>query len=196
MKTTYPELQQWFSERLGSNTWNGLNYGKASQNQIMFVRDSIIKTLHGTWAFPPYEGENIFNESNEERALRKPKFLVVGSHRSKSCELPVYYLKLGEAVGDQPIEIVMRDNFHDWNVSVRSAVPLKGVFTVLISKNTSYCFYQGFPSEFIFEAYSEENNKEFSFYLNTDQELWTFFWLLFHDALKSKPEKSLDEFYV
>lgn len=196
MVLKYPDLHDWFMMRLGydekgdkvgQDKWGTLFYAEASKEQIMFVRDRLVRAFSDTWANRPYQGDNPYAETDAQRKARLSNFVVIGTHRSKGCELPVYYLKFGDNVSQAPLEIVMRNNFHNWNVSVRSSVPLQGSFKELISDSTSYCFFEGFPSRFKFNAYSDTNNRDFSFHLNNNEELWTFFWLMFHKEMADKP---------
>ena len=168
------ELQDWFRRellkpyddcdraRLGYYKWRnkGLIYEEAANKQVMWVRDKLI---------------NAISRSLWEKELRNngiPKFFVVGEHRSKSCALPVYYINLGF------VRLVMRNNFYDWNISVDSDSPIIGDIQDTINSDT-YCFFQGFPSDWKFSQYDVmNNNKRFSFWVTSDEELFVFFWLL------------------
>lgn len=51
------------------------------------------------------------------RLLKIPCF-VISTHVSKSCLLPVYYFRLNNC-----IEVICRNNFHGWVVSVKTPTP-------------------------------------------------------------------------
>lgn len=169
------ELQKWMTATMDKATNEGLIHSESVINQAMWVRDSIPNALYNTPAWPKYiKDKNLgWTENwNLEKELR-PKISVHSTHRSKSCELPVYYMSF------YGVNLVMRNNFHDWNVSIRSKLPIVGILTKLFPHDTSYCFYQGFPEHMRMEAYNEvTNNKNFSFYCGSRETLWTFFWLL------------------
>lgn len=172
------ELQDWFrftllepppypydddKRRLAEGYYQNKNaeliYKESANSQVIWVRDNLMAAISKKlWA------DILGHESY-------PKFYVIGEHKSKSCVLPVYYIDLGKA------KVVFRDNFHDWNISVRSEVPIAGECLKRAIWNTDYCFYQGFPDDWKYGEYSE-NNKEFSFWLRTREQLYVFFWLL------------------
>jgi hypothetical protein len=86
---------------------------------------------------------------------------------------------------DLGIKFVLRDNFYNWNVSVISEKPittkLKGFVTdykdcdkpIRPRSCWGYCFFEGFPEEYRFGCYNE-NNKQFSTYISSDYELYAF----------------------
>ena len=64
--------------------------------------------------------------------------LVIGTHTSKSIDLPVYKIKISDDV-----TIYMRYNFHDWKVTVDSTIPItvdhRGIFDLKRAINSCYC---------------------------------------------------------
>lgn len=73
---------------------DSLIYKKSAERQSIFVRDSICRSL-----------------------LQTPCF-VVSHHMSKSCLLPVYFFRLNNG-----IEVICRENFYGWVVSVKTPSP-------------------------------------------------------------------------
>jgi hypothetical protein len=142
-----------------------LIYWKSMWNQVLFVRDTLPEVFS-----EGYEEYETFSQGNKIR--------VVGTHRSKSVELPVYgieHKRLG-------FRAVMRNNFHDWNVSVDFDKPPKinpkGLYK---PGDHSYCFWQGFPGEWAFKV-EEETPSRFAFYCGAGfNEIYTFFWQIAHN---------------
>lgn len=167
-------LQEWVTGCIEADENADLIYKENVINQALWVRDAIPWTLFNTPAWPRYtEDKALSSSENWKRRMElKPQVFVDSTHRSKSCVIPVYYM---EFCG---IKIVMRNNFHDWNVSISSPFAISGLITRLFPHDANYCYYQGFPQDMRFKAYSEDNQKEFSFYSDTRETLSTFFWLL------------------
>lgn len=79
-----------------------LIYAKGLGDQVCFVRDRLCQLLRSTY---------------EEWRDNPP--LVISTHYSKSVKLPVFQINL-EKYG---IEMVLRYNFYDWKISVKSDKP-------------------------------------------------------------------------
>lgn len=139
---------------------SNLLYGYGLGMQLCFVRDVINPLLR-----PSYK--------EQEKNLP----LVISTHRSKSVVLPVYQIKL-EKYG---IEIILRNNFYDWKVSIKSVKPLNydfmGLFDPKEEVNDACC--EGFPKEKIYGSF-EKNPSQFTIALDSNYELYTFFYLLKH----------------
>jgi hypothetical protein len=168
------QLQDWYSKWLEVYRNTDLFWAKSRQlKQVHFVRDELVPLVRN---------------SNRDSA----EAYVIGEHRSKSVRLPVILLE------HKNLKLVMRDNFHDWNLSVISEKPvppdtMRG-FTVdypvrdkerfpngyIKGNSWDYLFFQGFPEEFQFGPYSESPHN-FSLCLSTDYQLYTFVWLLLRD---------------
>lgn len=117
-----------------------------------------------------------FYKSKEKEEWEAEGARVVGLHMSKSIQLPVVKLQFKNG----PV-VVLRDNFHDWNISVVSEHPIKhNFFDVVATEDIDYCYFQGFPKEYEFGPY-KDNNKQFSTYCRTNLErVWTFLFLMWH----------------
>jgi len=135
-----------------------LIYGKGLGKQVCFVRDEICKIL----------------SSNYDEWKNNPP-MVISTHYSKSVKLPVFRIYL-EKYG---IEIILRDNFYDWKISVKSDKPLDfdymGLFNPTKKILDIYC--EGFPQDKVYGSY-EENHKEFTIEIASDYDLYTFIFLL------------------
>lgn len=170
------ELHEWFMDIIDQDkNKDTLIFKKTSESQVMWVRDNLIGALWNTpaWIRPEKDPDLNWSENYAKEKAARPTVSVIGEHRSKSTILPVYYMKFCG------VELVMRNNFHDWNVSVVSPFPIEGLITEIFPFDTDYCYYQGFPDEYKFKAYSETNKQKFSFHLGRSNEtLWTFVWLL------------------
>lgn len=100
-----PSLLSW---RRGDN-WPGdeMLYKKATEDQVCFVGDTLPRAYctnidEYRWAS---QGEGV---------------MVIGSHRSKSCDLPVYGLDIPHL----GMRAVLSNNFHGWVVSVETPSPV------------------------------------------------------------------------
>ena len=131
------ELQYWMRKwELDDN----LIYKKAGESQACWVRGKVCGNLLKTRCF------------------------VVSRHYSKSCELPVYYMKMRNG-----IQLIMRCNFYDWKVSVeipRDYEPLPADYlpTDCLShrmvkhegERIPPCYCEGFKDEWCFDAYNPQ----------------------------------------
>jgi len=119
--------------------------------QIMFVRDNFMKFFHKTLV----------------------KMEVISTHTSKSIKLPVYRVEI------EGIEFIMRDNFHDWKVSVDSKTKLKLPLELFSypDKQIEKHYCEGFNNEWIYEPYCA-NEKKFTVEIYNDQMLFTFLFLI------------------
>ncbi len=135
-----------------------LIYAKGLGEQVCFVRDKIGSLLRST-----------YEEWNENPPM------VISTHYSKSVKLPVFQINL-EKYG---IEMVLRYNFYDWKISVKSDRPLEldymGLFDPTKEISAIYC--EGFPKDKVYGSY-EQNHSQFTIELRSDYELYTFMFLL------------------
>ena len=186
-------LQPWYDRWLAEHADTNLIYvgrdarGEVTLPQVHFVRDDLAGLF---WADVPYDAR----KTAPPREDCKETALVIGEHSSKSVRLPVYSLERP----DLGIQVVLRENYHDWNVSVISETPiaadLRG-FQLDYARaedrarypkgfrapgSWGYCFFQGFPHEVQFGPHSE-NPRRFSLCINSDYEVYTFVWLLMRD---------------
>lgn len=150
-------LQEWFSEWLDSTT-DDLLYKQAAKGQVMFIRDTLGRALVSEWK--RWEGVPV----------------VIGEHRSKSVRLPVYHIALPD------MELVLRDNFYDWKVSVRSDAPIRnvagwGLFDEADERGISACYCEGFPREWVQGPYAKDKRR-FTVELSGQYDLYAFCLLL------------------
>ena len=135
-----------------------LIYGKQLISQICFVRGKINWLLRSTY---------------DEWDANKPQ--VVSTHYSKSVKLPVYKIDL-EKYG---IEIVLRYNFFEWIVSIKSEKPLDcdflGLFDPKKEIPVTNCY--GVPLNMIFGSY-EKNHSQFMIEFSSEYDVYTFFFIL------------------
>ena len=135
-----------------------LIYAKGLGNQVCFVRDVLCEML-----MPTYE-DFINNQP-----------MVISTHYSKSVKLPVYQINM-EKYG---IEMVLRYNFYDWKISVKSDKPLNFDYMGLFDPNEEisdlYC--EGFPKNKVYGSY-EQNHSQFTIEIGSRYNLYTFVFLL------------------
>lgn len=142
-----------------------LIYKKASENQAIFVRNKICSNLLKTHGF------------------------VVGHHHSKSCLLPVYFMKIRNG-----IKLIMRENFYDWKVSVEipeeyADLPADYLPTDCLSysmvknefEKIPSCYCEGFKKEWCYDAYNpKQPGKKFTIEIPDDECLYVIIHYLKH----------------
>lgn len=135
-----------------------LIYGECQGTQIRFVRDKLAEVL---------------SSSYEEWENNPP--MVISTHHSKSVKLPVYQINL-EKYG---IEIILRCNFYDWKISIKSDKPLEFDYMGLFdpTKEVSYLICEGFPRDKVYGSY-EQNHSKFTIEIDSKYDVYTFFFLL------------------
>ena len=135
-----------------------LIYAKGLGDQVCFVRDTLYSLL---------------TSSYEE--LRDNPPLVISTHYSKSVKLPVYQINLKK----YGIEIVLRYNFYNWIISIKSDKPLDfdymGLFNPSEVIPEVYC--EGIPKDKVYGCY-EENHSQFTIDIDSKYDLYTFIFLL------------------
>ena len=135
-----------------------LIFASSLLNQVSFVRDKLCKVLN-----PDYK----YWDKNPP--------LVISHHHSKSVELPVYQINLKE----YGVELILRNNFYDWKVSINSTSPLNfdcmGLFDT--TKEIPHIFCEGFPKGKVFECY-DKNHSQFTLEIVSDYDLYTYAFLL------------------
>ena len=156
------ELQYWMRKwELDDN----LIYKKAGESQACWVRGKICGNLLKTRCF------------------------VVSTHHSKSCRLPVYYMKMRNG-----IQLIMRCNFHDWKVSVEipeSYEPLPANYLPADcfshdrveheGEKIPSCYCEGFEEEWCFDAYNpQQPPKKFTVEIPDDERLYVVLHYLKH----------------
>lgn len=126
-----------------------------------------------------------------EDYLKTSSPMVISSHRSKSIILPVYQIHHPE------ITFTLRNNFHDWKLSVESKNPIvanfEGLFYTSPPIDPSYTgepldpvYFEGFPEDLVFRYYSK-NNTKFSASIADDYRLYTVIFLCLQSVGIIKP---------
>ena len=152
------DLLSWCRVNKPSET---MNYEKGYWSQIMLIRDSINMILND---------------------YRDVPVMVISTHTSKSIELPVYEIN----IKNHGIKIILRDNFHDWKLSIISEKDISIDFLNLFDEeeviNPIYC--EGFKDNQVFSSYSK-NKSQFTLEIRDDFRLYTFMHILIEN-LKTK----------
>ena len=129
-----------------------LFYKSGANNQMYFVENVFSNQLLGAEAF------------------------VVSTHRSKSCLLPVYAIKMYNG-----IKIIMRNNFHDWVLTIMSpkeiSIPNDLVYGLHGDNDITPVYCEGFKKEWVF-GYKTENFKNTTVYVYDNLRLFTLLYLL------------------
>lgn len=172
-------LQAWYDKWLEEHKNTDLIYVSRSEHgpylkQVHFIRDNIARLL---WA------DVYYYDMPREPAPRTDcveTAWVIGEHRSKSVRLPVYSIERP----DKGIRLVLRDNYHDWKLSVISETSIQSdLFPYLFKTepppdpdytgyDLSACYFEGFPEELVFGYYAQ-NPSKWSASLGSDEGLWT-----------------------
>jgi hypothetical protein len=119
---------------------------------------------------------------------------VISTHRSKSITLPVYNLQHPTL----NLQLILRNNFYDWKMSVISQTPIVADFSGLFyttppldpkytGDSLSPVYFEGFPSDLVFPYYSQTDGTQWSAEISTDQELWTSVFLIMRSLEAVKP---------
>lgn len=148
-------LHAWFMDWLDA-TPDSLYFKKAAEGQIMFIRDTLGRAMVGA-------------RKEWEAAVS-----VIGEHHSKSVRLPVYKVTL------PGLDLVLRNNFYDWKVSVVSEDLIHNVEGWGLFDETqaiSACYCEGFPREWVFGPYAE-SKRRFTVEILTQYDLYAFCLLL------------------
>jgi len=130
---------------------------------ILFIRDDIVRYLLGTVKEIVEDGLEV---------------MVISEHTSKSVKLPVMQFVWRD------IEFTLRNNYHDWKISVRSPEPLEIDWHGLLPTSDylmQACYFEGFPKDLVFSLYHENDyllTSQFSTMLADNFKVWTFFWLI------------------
>lgn len=189
-------LQSWYRTWLKEHERTNLIYaGGASGDgprldQVNFVRDRLGHQL--VWGDVPFEDREKEPAPNDDQRVTA---WVIGEHRSKSVRLPVYLIERP----DLGVRFVLRDNFHDWNVTVVAEKPvetdLRGFELDFRDEEErmrwvpggywSYLLFQGFPNEFCCGPYSL-NKRRFSLSIYTREEVYMLIALILRDLRMPK----------
>lgn len=160
-------LQIWFKEHMRDT----------SEQQIIFVRDNLCYLI----------SSGMQGTIDEKKSI----VTVISEHMSRSVQLPVYHFDRS----DIGLEIVLRNNFYNWKLSVISDFPIVADFDGLFyttpdPNNTDNCLspvcFEGFPRHLVFGYYSE-NNFKWSAELYNDEAVWTTLFLILKSRKQIKP---------
>ena len=129
-------------------------YAKEFLEQVDFIRNHI---------------DDLINDQNDNLPM------VISTYRVKSVKLPVYCIS-NEEYG---VEIVLKNNFYDWKVSVKSEKPIFFDFKDLfdISKTIYPYNCDGFPTDKVYECYNK-NQSRFTFSIISEYDLYTVIYLI------------------
>ncbi len=98
---------------------------------------------------------------------------VIGEYKSGNTILPVYQIIRRRMI------ITMRNNFHNWKVSVDASTPLSCDFSALLDpeEEIHYIFCDGFPEHLVYGSYAKDQ-KRFTVNLVGHENLHRFFKIL------------------
>jgi hypothetical protein len=100
---------------------------------------------------------SFFTQLKEDLRYKDWKCSVVSEHTSKSIVLPVLKFQRGSN------KIYIRDNFHDYKLSVESNLNLNLPLQLINNDdNIPYCYCEGFSPEWVHRKYSPTNANTFT----------------------------------
>ncbi len=160
------DLQKWFS---CNDVSDEMLWKKSYVNQVIFVRDDLNGLMQNC-----LEGEDRISVK------------VISTHISKSITLPVYHLQR------KNLNIILRENFYNWKMSVISSNPIvtdfQGLFHTTPPIEPDYTgdelssvYFEGFPEELVFRYYEEQNKyykTRFSAKISSDYILYIVIYLI------------------
>lgn len=173
-----------------------LIYRAGFWSQIKLIRDQVPCELSCFKATRDTTLENL-------KAIRQ-RLMVIATHRSKSIELPVFEITIPAPVASPLLEPVLplarftlRDNMHNWKVSVDAADPvvipgIQHLCTNGLRKPINSVYCEGFPGDRVFGPYVADKRK-FTVEIPNDNLLFTFFWLFAHQGTEPLDETPRDE---
>lgn len=152
----------------------------AAKRQAVFVLEDVL----------PLVGAGLDYEDYRDGAV------VIGEHMSKSVCLPVYEMRRE----DLGLRLVMRNNFHDWKLSVDSARPiverngfLSSLFHTTPPVERGYTgddlakvYFEGFRCEDIF-GYHCGNQGQWSACVRDDYRMWATVFYVMRELEVVKP---------
>lgn len=200
-KGSDPDLMQWYVPRINDASSKKLIYSKAARGQILFIRDVIAPLVFSGIPYKDIPDCTIDHPDGSAYETKRTAN-VVGTHYSKSCELPVYHFERR----DLGLQFIMRGNFHDWKLSVLSHHPVEAYALRVLGYTspprdpdyTGDClapvYFEGFDTDWCF-GYFSENSHKFSISLADDQSLWTAIFLMMYErrALKKMQQTTRAE---
>ncbi len=149
-------LHEWITGHIPEDK---MTYKASFIKQVRFIREQIPSALNIN-----------FIDTHEFQGT----FTVIGEHTSKSIRLPVVSFKY------EGISFILRDNFHDWKISVssKSSVPNiggYGLFDIGKIVNPVYC--EGFKKEWVYGSYRNRSDR-FTVEIISNYDVYCFFKIL------------------
>jgi len=171
-------LQRWVDSHpvRDEMLWKG-----GAEGQIAFVRQALLPVFASGLKFDNFEDY-------------RNMLTVIGSHTSKSIKLPVFQLSRP----DRNLQIVLRNNFMDWKMSVISEAPIDADFTGLFhttppvdpdytGDSLHEVYFEGFPKDRIFGYYADSDRKKWSAEMQHDEEVYAAVFLTMRALGQVKP---------
>jgi len=141
-------------------------FKNATVEQVCFVRDKL------PCAFA-------LDRSEYERHQGGDGTIVIGTHRSKSCVLPVYGLDI-KSLG---VRAVMRNNFHNWVVSITMPRPVDlSAFKTQgarLSEAINHVYCEGFQDRHVLGSY-DQDRCAFTVELHDNYGLYAMYMMIAH----------------
>jgi hypothetical protein len=181
-----PDLMTWFIPWLRKHEGTDLIYYKSASNQVQFIRDEIAPLILPKVSYDERPEVELAHPDGGYYWTKCTAF-VMGTHTSKSCEIPVY----GFERPDLGLTLIMRGNFYNWKLSVVSETPIELPQLKVLSYTEpprepdytgdclSSCYFEGFDSDWCF-GYYEEDHRKFSMELYGRNALWTTIFMIMH----------------
>ena len=146
-------------------------------DQFMFIRDDVLNGCFGRTHLSFYPPRADYGD---QVGASVPDVVVVGTHRSKSIDLPVMQFKWRDLL------VTTRYNYHDWKVSIQLPEPIDPSEDLLdIAATEDHLlhpvYFEGFPKEYIYRPLATGDyllTGQFSTVFGSKYKLYTFFWLM------------------
>lgn len=151
-----------------------VNFAKSTEYQVCFVGDTLPKAYCA-------------NADEYRYANGGAGVMVIGSHRSKSIDLPVY----GVDIPSLGVRAVISDNFHQWTVSVELPRPVDlSQFKDVMSmdrQDPSYCY--GFEGRWVYPS-PEESPTIWTTRMSSTYDIYAVFMSIAHQLRTGKVTSS------
>ncbi len=160
------DLHKWWPENKPSDE---MLWKEAFANQLDFVASRL------KYVMVPRGPEGYGDESMAHHEKVQKIVTVISTHVSKSIRLPVYKITW-DWYG---VTTILRNNFHDWKVSVESEVPVKINPHLLFDpkKQVHHVYCEGFDTSWVYKPYANDKSK-FTAAIYDNYSLFTLFHLI------------------
>lgn len=159
-----PSLLSW---RQVDSNWpeEGKTFKKATEGQVCFVGDTLPKAY-------------CTRREEYRYAVDGLGVQVIGGHRSKSCDLPVYGLDIPHL----GVRAVLSDNFHGWVVSVETPklVDLSMMEGRMSTKPCDPMYCSGFRGDWVLGAYENIETRAFTVEMWSQYDVYALFMTIAH----------------